>query len=162
MARKMVDCRSVPNEVGCTLVIAGEEGELLEAAVAHAVAVHGDEDSPELRQMVREGMVDDAPSQEGAFLQLVEIHSDRMEEIERIQSEWAAEIGHRRRARWSLVGADRDRPDTFVVAVEFPDYDEAMRNSNDPATTRFAEQISKLATAPPQFRNLDVRAVLSG
>jgi predicted small metal-binding protein len=53
MARKMIDCRSVPNEIGCTLTIAGTEDEVLDAAVAHAVAKHGHEDSPELRTMLR-------------------------------------------------------------------------------------------------------------
>ena len=32
MARKMVDCRKMPSEIGCTLTIAGEEQELLDAA----------------------------------------------------------------------------------------------------------------------------------
>jgi hypothetical protein len=41
MTRKMVDCRSMPSEIGCTLTIAGEEEEFLDAAVAHAVDKHG-------------------------------------------------------------------------------------------------------------------------
>jgi predicted small metal-binding protein len=53
MARKMIDCRKVPNEIGCTLTIAGEEEEVLDAAVAHAVAKHGHTDTPELRGMQR-------------------------------------------------------------------------------------------------------------
>jgi predicted small metal-binding protein len=53
MARKMIDCRSVPNEIGCTLTIAGTEDEVLDAATAHAVAKHGHEDSPELQTMLR-------------------------------------------------------------------------------------------------------------
>ena len=58
MARKMIDCRNVPNEIGCTLSIAGTEEETLETAVAHAVAKHGHSDTPELREMIRSGMVD--------------------------------------------------------------------------------------------------------
>ena len=42
MARKTVDCRAIPNEVGCTLTMSGEEEELLEAAVIHAVTRHED------------------------------------------------------------------------------------------------------------------------
>ena len=41
MARKMIDCRKVPNDIDCTLTIAGTEDETLDAAVAHAVAKHG-------------------------------------------------------------------------------------------------------------------------
>jgi predicted small metal-binding protein len=53
MARKVADCRDFPNEVGCTLTISGEEKEVLDAAVAHAVAVHGHENTPELREQLR-------------------------------------------------------------------------------------------------------------
>jgi predicted small metal-binding protein len=56
MARKMIDCRQVPNEIGCTLTIAGQEDEVLDAAVAHAVAKHGHTDTPELREMLRGGL----------------------------------------------------------------------------------------------------------
>jgi predicted small metal-binding protein len=41
MNRSVVDCRAVPNEVGCTLTIAGQEEEVLAAAVQHAISVHG-------------------------------------------------------------------------------------------------------------------------
>jgi predicted small metal-binding protein len=53
MARKMIDCRKVPNDIGCTLTIAGAENEVLDAAVAHAVDKHGHEDTPKLREMLR-------------------------------------------------------------------------------------------------------------
>jgi predicted small metal-binding protein len=56
MARKMIDCRKVPNEIGCTLTIAGTEDEVLDAAVAHAVGKHGHEETPELREMLRAGL----------------------------------------------------------------------------------------------------------
>jgi predicted small metal-binding protein len=60
MARKYIDCREFPSESRCTLSIAADsEAELLEAAAQHAVAVHGHEDSPqlrsELRKLFREG-----------------------------------------------------------------------------------------------------------
>lgn len=53
MARKMIDCRKVPSETNCTLTIAGTEDEVLDAAAAHAVARHGHEDTPELREELR-------------------------------------------------------------------------------------------------------------
>jgi hypothetical protein len=49
MARKMVDCRQMPSEIGCTLTIAGETDEVLDAAVMHAVDKLGHENTPELR-----------------------------------------------------------------------------------------------------------------
>ncbi len=59
MSRKYLDCRNTPNEVGCTMAMAGEEQELLEAAVQHAVTVHHDEDTPELRAGLQAHWVDD-------------------------------------------------------------------------------------------------------
>lgn len=57
MSERMVaDCRDFPSESGCTLTIAGEESEVLDAAVAHAVAVHRHEESSELREMIRSGL----------------------------------------------------------------------------------------------------------
>ncbi len=54
MARKYIDCRAYPSEMNCTIALSADsEAELLEAAVQHAVAVHGHEDTPELRQQIR-------------------------------------------------------------------------------------------------------------
>jgi predicted small metal-binding protein len=51
MARMFVDCRDYPSEMNCTVAISADsEKELVDAAVQHAVAVHGHHDSPELRQ----------------------------------------------------------------------------------------------------------------
>jgi len=52
----VADCRDFPSESGCTLTIAGEEDEVLAAATAHAVAVHGHDESDELREMIRSGL----------------------------------------------------------------------------------------------------------
>ena len=53
MARMFIDCRTVPTEKQCTISIAADDrDELIEAAVQHAVAVHGHADTPELREMI--------------------------------------------------------------------------------------------------------------
>jgi hypothetical protein len=62
MARKMIDCRAVPSDIGCTLTIAGAEDEVLDAATAHAVAKHGHQDTPELREMLRGALQDAEPA----------------------------------------------------------------------------------------------------
>jgi predicted small metal-binding protein len=59
MARKMMDCRDMPSEKGCTLTIAGEEDEVVRAAVIHAVDAHGHRDTPEFREEVRRGLKDE-------------------------------------------------------------------------------------------------------
>ena len=50
MARKVIDCGQALEGTGCTLTIAGEEREVFEVAVAHAVARHGLTDMPALRE----------------------------------------------------------------------------------------------------------------
>jgi hypothetical protein len=53
MARYSIDCRNYPSESGCTVAIsADKKEELLDAAVQHAVAVHGHKDSPQLREQI--------------------------------------------------------------------------------------------------------------
>jgi hypothetical protein len=59
MSRKVADCREFPSESGCTLTISGEEGEVLEAATQHAVAVHGHEDTDEVRTWLRQNLKDE-------------------------------------------------------------------------------------------------------
>ena len=50
MGRMFIDCRDYPSEMNCTVAISADsKKELLEAAVQHAVAVHGHQDSPHLR-----------------------------------------------------------------------------------------------------------------
>lgn len=54
MPRQYIDCREVPSEMNCTVALSADsENELLEAAVQHAIAVHGHEDSTELREAIR-------------------------------------------------------------------------------------------------------------
>ena len=54
MARMMADCRRFPSESNCSLTIIGEEDEVITAAAEHAASVHGHEDTPELRDQIRE------------------------------------------------------------------------------------------------------------
>lgn len=57
MSRQYVDCREIPNTRGCTLALSADSApELEEAAVQHAIAVHGETDTPELRSQIRQGM----------------------------------------------------------------------------------------------------------
>jgi len=51
--RKMADCRRFESESNCSLTIIGEEAEVVDAAAQHAAAVHGHDDSPELREQIR-------------------------------------------------------------------------------------------------------------
>ncbi len=60
MSRKYIDCREYPSESKCSVAISADtDGELLDAAAQHAVAVHGHQDSPqmraELKNLLKEG-----------------------------------------------------------------------------------------------------------
>jgi predicted small metal-binding protein len=59
MARKYIDCRDHPSEKNCSLKISGTEEEVLDAAVQHAVSVHGHRESAELRQELRSMLKDE-------------------------------------------------------------------------------------------------------
>ncbi len=59
--RKIIDCRLVPNDMGCTLSIEGTEEEVLQAATHHAVTMHGHTNSPELRDAIKLMMNDVNP-----------------------------------------------------------------------------------------------------
>lgn len=62
MPRKYIDCREFPSEKGCTVALSADsEDELVEAACQHAVAVHGETDTPELRRMIRQGIHEGTP-----------------------------------------------------------------------------------------------------
>jgi hypothetical protein len=73
-----------------------------------------------------------------------------------IADRWAAAIGAQRTVRWSILGADRDRPGRYVAVVEFPGYAEAMANSGHPATEAFGKELRSISISEPEFRNLDV------
>ena len=57
--RKFVDCRDYPSEKNCSLKISGTETEVLDAAVQHAVSAHGHENTPELREELRQSLQDE-------------------------------------------------------------------------------------------------------
>jgi predicted small metal-binding protein len=53
MGRKYIDCREFPSESKCTVAISADsDKELIEAAVQHACAVHGHQDTAEFRQAI--------------------------------------------------------------------------------------------------------------
>ncbi len=55
----VADCRKMPSDKNCSVTIAGTEAEVLPLAVHHAVADHGHDDTPELRDTVRATLVNE-------------------------------------------------------------------------------------------------------
>jgi hypothetical protein len=157
MTRTKIDCRTMPSDANCTLTISGEPEEVLPVAAHHAVSSHGHAESPQMIDQLRGALADDTPTQAGAFVQLIDCQTERPDEWDAIVERWAKAIGEERTARWSMVGADCDVVGHFVGVVEFPDHASAMANSAHPATGRFLAELTRICTAPPTFRNLDVR-----
>jgi predicted small metal-binding protein len=58
--RKSIDCRDYPSEKSCSLKISGTEEEVVDAAVQHAVSVHGHEETPELSEQIKSMLKDEA------------------------------------------------------------------------------------------------------
>lgn len=62
MTRKYIDCREYPSDMNCSVMISADsDEELLEASVQHAVAVHQHQDTPELRQQIRQLIKEGSP-----------------------------------------------------------------------------------------------------
>jgi len=59
MARKISDCRKLPSEKNCSVTIAGSEEEVLALATHHAVKDHGHEDTPQLREEIKNTLEDE-------------------------------------------------------------------------------------------------------
>jgi quinol monooxygenase YgiN len=90
------------------------------------------------------------------FVQLIELTTTKIAEIEQLSDEWMAATEGRRTARRSQLTKDRERPDTYLQVVEFPSYEAAMANSELPETSAFAARLAALCSSGPVFRNLDV------
>ena len=91
-----------------------------------------------------------------AFVQIIEMQTTRWDEIEQLHEAWLSETEGIRTSASERVLRDRDRPNTFVIVVEFASYDEAMSNNELPATKHFAEAVGKLLDGPPTYRNCDL------
>ena len=92
------------------------------------------------------------------FVQVIEWKTSRFDEVQQLNEEWRdrfPETGFRR----LVVGADRDNSGSYMTVVEFESHEAAMKNSEDPSTSEFAERMAALCDGPATFHNLDVLRV---
>ena len=62
MGRKFIDCREISSDVKCSVAIMADTvDEVVDAAVLHAVAVHREQDTPQLREEIRSMVKDGSP-----------------------------------------------------------------------------------------------------
>ena len=90
-----------------------------------------------------------------AFIQLVEMRTSRLDEMQKFNEEWR-EKNPDHLFDWSILAEDRDDPGRYIAMVHFESYDVAMKNSADPRTAEYAAKMEELSDGPVEFRNLDV------
>ena len=93
------------------------------------------------------------------FVQIIEFTSSQPDAVRALTEDYRAARGASGEAMpvvRSTVTADRDRPNTYLNIVEFVSYEEAMKNSQNPATTEFSQKMMAICDGPPRFYNLDI------
>jgi predicted small metal-binding protein len=58
-SKKIHRLQGLPGRKNCSLKISGTEEEVLDAAVQHATSVHGHENTPELREQIKQMLKDE-------------------------------------------------------------------------------------------------------
>jgi len=91
-----------------------------------------------------------------AFIQIVEYRTSRFEEGQKFLDEYRSAAEGRSTATRVRVTEDRDEPGHYLTIAEFSSYEDAMRNSDMPETTKLSENLRGLADGPPTFHNLEV------
>jgi steroid delta-isomerase-like uncharacterized protein len=90
------------------------------------------------------------------FVQIIDCKTDRVDDMNRLLDKWVEQTHGKRTATHATVARDRADSHHVIEIVEFPSYEEAMRNSNLPETNRIFEEMVALCDMPPTFTDLDV------
>jgi len=90
------------------------------------------------------------------FVQLIDCRTSRFDEMNRLMDSWVEQTKGKRTATHNIIGKDRSDAAHFIEIVEFPSYEEAMRNSNLPETDRIFQEMVALCDEMPTFTDLDV------
>ncbi|MFJ8106873.1 ester cyclase [Streptomyces sp. NPDC096132] len=90
------------------------------------------------------------------FVQLIDCRTSRFDEMDRLMDTWVEQTKGKRTATHAVVGKDRSDASHFIEIVEFPSYEEAMRNSNLPETDKIFRDLVALCDEMPTFTDLDV------
>ncbi|MFE2218846.1 hypothetical protein ACFW93_43930 [Streptomyces canus] len=91
------------------------------------------------------------------FVQIIGFETERLDEMQQLLQE----AGQRNAGRAGgpthrMLLKDRDKPHHYLALLEFDSYDEAMRNSDDPETSKLAEQLGALSIGERVYTNCDV------
>ncbi|MDO0932288.1 hypothetical protein QQY66_11540 [Streptomyces sp. DG2A-72] len=91
------------------------------------------------------------------FVQIIGFETERLEEMEQQLQEFAQRnAGKAGGPTHRMLLKDRDNPRRYLAVLEFDSYDDAMRNSEDPETTKLAEQLGALSIGERTYTDCDV------
>ncbi|MFE1292608.1 ester cyclase [Streptomyces sp. NPDC058751] len=90
------------------------------------------------------------------FMQLIDCRTSRFDELNRLMDTWVEKTKGKRTATHSVIGKDRSDASHFVEIVEFPSYEDAMRNSKLAETDEIFQEMVALCDGMPTFTDLDV------
>ena len=90
------------------------------------------------------------------FVQVIEYSTSKADEMRALNEEWRTKTEGKRTASQAMLCQDRDDPNRWMIVVEFPSYEDAMKNSEMPETAEMAGKLAALCDGPPTFRNLDL------
>jgi hypothetical protein len=94
------------------------------------------------------------------FIQLLEYETDDIEAVRKAIEGFRREHPDVMTFTSSRITEDRDRPRTYISVVEFASYDEAMKQSNNPALSEFVQSVGPELMRNRRFRNLDVKVTM--
>ena len=90
------------------------------------------------------------------FVQVIEFRTSKIAEMQDVENEWEKATEGKRKARRTILCADRDNPGHYLNVVFFDSYEAAMQNSAMPETDALSKKMMSFADGPPTFYNLDV------
>ena len=90
------------------------------------------------------------------FIQIIEMRTSRVDEIQALEGEWEKATEGKRTLRKAIVARDRKDPQRHLVLAFFDDYESAMANSNLPETQEFGRKQGELVDGDMTFTDLDV------
>ncbi|MET8680840.1 ester cyclase [Streptomyces sp. NPDC004647] len=90
------------------------------------------------------------------FVQIIDCKTSKIDDMNRLMDTWVEQTKGKRTATHSIVARDRSDSSHLVEIVEFPSYEEAMKNSNLPETDRIFQEMVALCDEMPAFTDLDV------
>ena len=97
-----------------------------------------------------------------SFVQIMELRTKNLDEIQSLEHEWRAATEGKRTLRRSMVTRDRNDPDRYIILAFFDSYESAMQNSNLAETTEFGQKQAAIVDGDVTFRDLDVIEDLDG